>query len=354
MYRLVSENNNITTIQLMTALNDFYSNSENWTVNIFRDILGADPVRGKELFIERDSRYYSMTSSIYDFINTDNVTNLVLPTDGTGYIGTGNFSVYLNTNFESFKNSWNQDGNYTTVNTSRHSSCNIPRENDFNYRFFTTEDEYDFILEITFGIYRFFVIWGDCLKGQLDINGNPSGQYAIGHISEDQQNLRIALQTDLNDDRLNVSARRLTRNNLYTLSDTLWNFRGNVLYYDNLNALVPATQIPVDVASNCGNNNFNTLQYSDNILNSLNDDFFGNESFINYNLYVEYDTDDARHLKTFDFGFCKSYNFFDGEIVELPNNRKFEVLYFLTNNKDVTFDSPFTKGMAFWIERGDL
>lgn len=360
MYKLVSENNNITTIQLMTELNNFYNNSNNWSVVSFRDILGADPLRGKELFIERDGKHYSMISSIYEYVNARDIEILETPQDGTGYTGTGHFTVYLNTSYNDTSTSYNQQSNQpsTVDNNSRYAGCCIPKNNNFNYRLFTTYDEYDFILEITFDIYRFFVFWGDACKGQLDTRNNPSGQYSLGHFSDYIENLRTAVQTDLYNDIENISARRLQKNPFYLLTDGDCRLKGNLFYYDINNELLTFNDIDYGTTTNCGRDNMAFLMYSQGLINSLSDDFFGNELFVKFKINVEKDTSVTRgemiQFKEFDFGFCSDFGFNDGDIIELKNGLKLEILKFLRTDEDIKIESPFTRGMAMFIIRGDL
>jgi hypothetical protein len=354
MYKEILNKKNTNNIDMITDLNNFFIESKKWNLLNYRDIV-IEPTRGKEMFIERDGKHYSFYSTKYNYVNIEgNSPNyLEQPLENSNVEGTGHFGVYLNTGYDQFNNAYSQPSNNLTNTNSNHmcSILPIPFSSVFNYRLLTTVDEYNFIIELEYNNFKFYLFFGDLLKGQLDKNGNPSGQFCFSsyNIDSTSGNRRVGIQKDLYSDTINIDTYKTANNPLHSVS----NF--NFYYYNNAGELIDQDLIASKVSGNCGFLNTGFLNTNtDFVLRSINDDFFGLEHLINFELYFEESDDNVLLLSDFSFGFLNDRNINDKEII-IINDKKYEILHFYYNKKDVLdINSKITKGIAMFIERLDL
>lgn len=352
MYKEILNRKNTNNIQMITDIKDFFNNSKLWNVINFRDTL-VEPSRGKELFIERDNKHYSFSTTIYNFINIyGSADYLEQPLENSRFTGMGHFAVYLNSGYDQFSTSYEQPSNNLTPSNFNHmcSALPIPFSDTFNYRVLIEDDEYNFIIELEYNNFKFYLFFGDLLKGNNDKNGNPSGQFSFGsyNIDNSSGNSRICIQKDLYESGTSSLGYKFANNPFYELNDF------NFYYYDNLGNLTDQDTFATVKTSNCGYNRFSISNYTDYTIRSINNDFFGIEQLINLELYLEETDDNIILLNQFNFGFLNDRNLNDKEILEI-NNEKYEILHFYYDKKDVLdTNNKITKGIAMFIKRSDI
>lgn len=352
MYKEILNRKNTNNIQMITDIKDFFDNSELWNVINFRDTL-VEPTRGKELFIERDSKHYSFSTTIYNYINIYGTADyLEQPAETTRYIGMGHFAVYLNTSYDVNETSYNQPSNNLTPSNANHmcSALPIPFTDTFDYRVLTEDDECNFIIELEYNNFKFYLFFGDLLRGNNDKNGNQSGQFSFGsyNINEAGGNNKICIQKDLYETGSSSNGYQFANNPFYELNDF------NFYYYDDLDNLTDQDAFASKKTANCGYTRPSISNYTDYTIRSINDEFFGIEQLINLELYLEEVDDNVILLSEFNFGFLNDRNINDKEIIEI-NNEKYEILHFYYDKKDVlNIDNKITRGIAMFIKRKDL
>jgi len=352
-YNLVLEKSGQNSVGLIKDLYEVLSSS-GFEVHAFRDVEILDPQqeksKGKELFISRNGKHFSMSASPFDnfFSTTDDI-----PVDDSLRVHCGVFGVSINTSFISNDLYYNQPTNNPSQSVKNvcGGAC-IPKNDFFDYQIFSDKKGWQWFIKISFNDVatgdemNFFVMFGDIFEGE----NIKEGQYSLGSNTQGVSGMTWNGYTSYYID----PAYETTTDNPYRSTHPLMNYgteKYNLFYTDINDDLVSHYLINSIVSTEYSlpNRNFG---FNEHIYASSHNEFLGITPLFPFEFFVpKFTITEVKSMGKLPMGVVNQWGVENGEI-RIINNKKIQFFHVFKRDQNQTPKSHMNKGMAIYIERG--
>jgi len=354
MYSLIKNESNKNTTDLMNDLHSVLLNA-GYTINKFDTILGANSLRGKEIFANKGNSHFSFSATHYSFVDQNDMSDLIIPVDTDDVVSCGSFTVSANTGFDLNENFADQPSNQILSNSKVSSAC-IPKNNLFNYTIYKTDDDFNFIIKINFDDLNFYVLFGDVSNN--DSKTTLARSYIFGSVRLVGAVKKIGYPKNLTERFSQLDNHQIPNHFLMKDISLTGDFWGNIIYYID-SVIVPHNFLETKSSTSIG---VDKGVYSNNqsMLAGLSDNYTGADVMLPFELYLPTNTTDSdppqKRIKEFDFGVFSDENIEDGEI------RKVDGVYYefmhlmkrIEKDRDGSFLQAQNFNLGMYIKRGDI
>lgn len=328
--------------------------SNGFKIEEYRDVDSTgnldDVSRGKELFISRGNKHFSLHSSKY---RTFRSTGIIENVDDVNDVNCGAFGVFANTDYLSPNLFYNQPSN-KSITDSAGGACCIPKEDYFDYKIYADKKGWQWFIKVSFLDQatqlklNFFVMFGDLTEG-VDAT---QGQYTLGsnYCSPTGQ---TSTQTFYRKDFNNGTTQNPNGTTHPLMSDNAENYN---IYYKNdtgsiedYHSLQSATS--TSFVAGFGNRNY---AFNRGIMEHSFNGFLGITTLMPFEFFAPILSADNKILKS--MGQLKlgvvNHDGIEDEEIRIINNKKIQFFHVFIKREDHTILTSQNRNMGIYIERG--